>query len=54
MCFITDDICDMCQAVRLALQERLAELTWMSESTKAEAMQKMSRFKVKIGYPVST
>lgn len=37
--------------VRDALKERLGEVDWMSESTRAEAMNKMSGFKVKIGYP---
>lgn len=37
--------------VRDALKERLGEVEWMSESTRAEAMNKMSGFRVKIGFP---
>lgn len=38
--------------VRAALEERLKEVEWMaSETTRAQALKKMSRFKVKIGYP---
>lgn len=38
--------------VRKALEERLKEVEWMkSEETRENAMKKMNRFKVKIGYP---
>ena len=38
--------------VRAALESRLKEVDWMlSESTRASALEKMSRFKIKIGYP---
>ena len=38
--------------VRKALEQRLGEVEWIqSESTRTAALQKMSRFKVKIGYP---
>ena len=38
--------------VRMALEERLKEVNWMtSDSTRDAALKKMSRFKVKIGYP---
>ena len=40
------------EAVRQALEDRLKEVEWMkSESTREEALKKMSRFRVKIGYP---
>lgn len=38
--------------VRQALEDRLKEVDWMtSESTREAGLKKMSRFKVKIGYP---
>ena len=38
--------------VRQALEERLKEVEWMaSETTREEALKKMSHFRVKIGYP---
>lgn len=39
------------ESVRQALEERLTEVEWMSESTREEALKKMSKFRVKIGYP---
>ena len=40
------------EAVRQALEDRLKEVEWMtSDSTREEALKKMSRFRVKIGYP---
>jgi putative endopeptidase len=40
------------EQVRKALEERLKEVEWMkAESTRAEALKKMSKFGVKIGYP---
>lgn len=40
------------EAVRQALKDRLKEVEWMtSESTREQALKKMSRFRVKIGYP---
>lgn len=41
------------EAVRDALRERLQEVPWMSDTTRAEALIKMEKFRVKIGYPVS-
>lgn len=38
------------ESVRDALKERLAEVTWMAESTRANAMEKMAGFRVQIGY----
>lgn len=34
-----------------ALRQRIEQLTWMSDSTKAQAYDKLSNFIVKIGYP---
>lgn len=34
-----------------SLGERIQQLTWMSDETKAKAMDKLSTFRVKIGYP---
>ena len=39
------------RAVREAVEERLKELPWMSESTRTRALEKMAGFRVKIGYP---
>ena len=37
--------------VRMALEDRLKEVEWMGESTREAGLKKMSRFRVKIGYP---
>ena len=42
---------EVVEAVRDALRERLMEVEWMSEKTREEAMVKMEKFKVKIGFP---
>mmetsp|Transcript_4278 Transcript_4278/g.7021 ORF Transcript_4278/g.7021 Transcript_4278/m.7021 type:complete len:444 (-) Transcript_4278:927-2258(-) len=42
---------DVVEEVRDALRERLLEVDWMSEETRKEAMVKMEKFKVKIGFP---
>jgi putative endopeptidase len=39
------------ESVREALEERLLEVQWMGEATRVEAMAKMRKFKVKIGFP---
>ena len=40
------------ETVRQALEDRLREVDWMtSDATREEALKKMSRFRVKIGYP---
>lgn len=40
------------ESVRAALEERLKEVDWMkSDETREQALKKMSRFRVKIGYP---
>ncbi len=37
--------------IRAAFRERLLHLTWMSESTRAEALKKLSLMGEKVGYP---
>lgn len=37
--------------LQTALGERIAEQTWMGDSTKANALEKLATFYVKIGYP---
>ena len=37
--------------LRVALAARIKNLTWMSDTTKAKALQKLSMFTVKVGYP---
>jgi putative endopeptidase len=37
--------------LRLALGERIDQLAWMSEETKAKAQEKLQTIRVKIGYP---
>jgi putative endopeptidase len=42
---------NLVEAIRTAYAERIKKLTWMSDSTKAKALDKLSRIKKKIGYP---
>ncbi|MDO4695244.1 M13 family metallopeptidase [Porphyromonas sp.] len=37
--------------LKIALSERIASLTWMSDETKKNAQEKLAAFRVKIGYP---
>jgi len=37
--------------LQTALGERIMDLEWMSDETKAKAMEKLSTFRIKIGYP---
>lgn len=37
--------------LRTALGQHISNLTWMSDETKAKALEKLAAFKVKIGYP---
>jgi putative endopeptidase len=37
--------------LRTALGERIKRLDWMSDATKAKALEKLAKFNVKIGYP---
>ena len=38
--------------IHTALQARIEKLPWMGDETKARALEKLSKFTVKIGYPV--
>lgn len=42
---------DLVENLRKALGKHIDNLSWMSEETKAAAREKLSTFKVKIGYP---
>ncbi len=42
---------DLVEAIRDALKERIAKLTWMSDSTKQKAYAKLAAIKKKVGYP---
>ena len=43
---------EIVECVRQALEDRLKEVDWIkSDSTRQEALRKMSKFRVKIGYP---
>ena len=37
--------------LQVTLGERVNNLTWMSDATKAKAQEKLNAFNVKIGYP---
>ena len=38
--------------LREAMKARLSKVSWMSDETKAKALEKLAKFHVKIGYPV--
>jgi putative endopeptidase len=42
---------DMVEAMRDAYKERIEKLTWMSDSTKKKALDKLSKMTKKVGYP---
>jgi putative endopeptidase len=42
---------DMVEAVRTAYRERITKLTWMSDSTKQKAFDKLRKISKKVGYP---
>ena len=42
---------DLVDAIRDAYKERIQKLTWMSDSTKQKALDKLSRITPKVGYP---
>ena len=42
---------DLVAQLRVALKGRIERLTWMAPETKAKALEKLSKFTVKIGYP---
>jgi len=43
---------ELVEAIRSALKNRLKVLTWMSDSTKQRALEKLASVKKKVGYPV--
>lgn len=42
---------DMIDNVILAFKDRINDLNWMTDATKAKAIEKLNKFTVKIGYP---
>jgi putative endopeptidase len=42
---------DLVEAIRTAYAERIKKLDWMSEPTKAKALDKLSKMTKKVGYP---
>lgn len=42
---------EMVENIKLAFADRIKQLDWMSDSTKEMALAKLSKFRVKIGYP---
>ena len=42
---------DMVEAIRSALKDRIAALSWMSDSTKQKAFAKLAAIRKKVGYP---
>jgi len=44
-------VSQMVENLRAAFQDRINQLTWMSEETKAKALEKLHAFNYKIGYP---
>lgn len=42
---------EMVEHIRMAMKNRIDNLTWMTDETKARAQEKLSAFTVKIGYP---
>jgi len=42
---------DMVEAIRTAYKERIEKLTWMSDSTKHKALDKLAHITKKVGYP---
>ena len=42
---------DMVEAIRTAYKERIQKLTWMSDSTKRKALNKLAHISKKVGYP---
>jgi putative endopeptidase len=42
---------DMVEAIRDAFKERIAKLSWMSDSTKQKAYSKLAKISKKVGYP---
>ena len=46
-----DDVRRMVENLRSAFRERINQLSWMGDSTKTKAIQKLEAFNMKIGYP---
>lgn len=46
-----DKMLELVGNLRTALGQHIENLTWMSDTTKAKAMEKLAAFTVKIGYP---
>lgn len=46
-----DKMVTLVENLRTALGQHIENLTWMSDSTKARALEKLAAFHVKIGYP---
>lgn len=44
-------VLELVENLRLALKDRFLRLTWMSEETKKNAIEKLNKIVVKIGYP---
>ncbi len=42
---------NMIEEIKITYKDRLKNLDWMSDETKQKALEKMSKFNVKIGYP---
>ena len=42
---------DLVEAIRDAYKERIEKLTWMSDSTKQKALNKLAKINQKVGYP---
>jgi putative endopeptidase len=42
---------DLVESIRTAYKERIEKLTWMSDSTKLKALDKLAKIKKKVGYP---
>jgi putative endopeptidase len=42
---------DLVEAIRTAYKHRIEKLTWMSDSTKQKALDKLAKIKKKVGYP---
>lgn len=42
---------DLVEAIRSAYKQRIEKLTWMSDSTKLKALEKLQAIKKKVGYP---
>jgi len=42
---------DLIEAIRMAFKERISKLTWMSDSTKQKAYDKLAKITKKVGYP---